>query len=78
MTPGSYAHAQDPRFGEKTWGDVVLLIDRADKGSTKERFQKLLRSKPVRNLMNRPHAATSSSDFLEAFAHQKVGVSTNL
>jgi len=73
-----YLQAQDPCFGQRTWGDVARLIDCAYEGSTKERFQKFLRSAPVRPLMNRRLVETSSSDFLEVFAHGKAGVSTNV
>ncbi len=73
-----YVHAQDPRFGERTWGDVARLIDGAYEGATKQRFEKFLKSKPVRGLMQQKLVATNSSDFLEAFAHPKAGVSTNV
>ena len=73
-----YMHSQDPHFGERTWGDVARLIDSAYEGSTKERFQKFLRSKPVKSLMDMKLVATNSSDFLEVFAHPNAGVSTNV
>lgn len=73
-----YMHAQDPHFGERTWGDVARLIDSAYEGSTKERFQKFLRSKPVKGLLNLKLVETNSSDFLEVFAHPNAGVSANV
>ncbi len=73
-----YMHAQDPHFGERTWSDVARLIDSAYEGSTKERFQKFLRSKPVKRLLNMKLVATNSGDFLEVFAHPNAGVSTNV
>ncbi len=73
-----YMHAQDPHFGERTWGDVARLIDSAYDGSTKERFQKFLRSKPVMRLMDLKLVATNSGDFLEVFAHPNAGVSANV
>lgn len=73
-----YLQAQDPRFGKRTWGDVARLIDGAYEGSTKERFQKFLRSAPVQRLMNLRLVETSSGDFLEVFAHPKAGVSANV
>ena len=73
-----YLQGQDPQFGERTWADVAKLIDGAYDGSTKERFQKFLRSAPVQRLMNLRLMETSSGDFLEVFAHPKAGVSTNV
>ncbi|MEI6702919.1 MAG: tyrosine-type recombinase/integrase [Deltaproteobacteria bacterium] len=74
----AYLHAQDPQFGERTWADVAKLIDGAYEGSTKERFQKFLRSAPVKPLMNLKLVETSSSHFLKVFAHPKAGVSANV
>jgi len=74
----AYLHSQDPRYGERTWGDVARLIDGAYQGSTKERFQKFLRSEPVKRLMHMRLAETGSSDLLDVFAHPKAGVSTNV
>jgi integrase len=73
-----YVQAQDPQFGERSWSDVARLIDGAYEGKTKDRFQKFMRSAPLRGLMNRRLVATCSGDFLEVFAHPKAGVSTNV
>jgi len=73
-----YLQSQDPRFGERTWGDVARLIDSAYQGNTKERFQKFLRSEPVKRLMSMRLVETGSSDFLDVFAHPKAGVSANV
>lgn len=73
-----YIQAQDPQFGTRTWADVAKLIDAAYEGSTKDRFEKFIRSKPMRGLMNRRLAETCSTDFLAVFAHQNAGVSTNV
>ncbi len=73
-----YLRAQDPKVGERTWGDVARFIDKAYGGSTKERFQKFMRSAPVSRLMGLRLVETSSTDFLEALAHSKAGVSTNV
>lgn len=73
-----YVQAQDPQFGQRTWSDVARLIDAAYEGSTKERFQKFMRSAPVGKLWNRKLVETSSSNFLDVFAHPKAGVSTNV
>jgi integrase len=73
-----YMHAQDPQFAERTWSDVARLIDFAYEGNTKTRFQKFMKSQPVRHLMNRKLLATTSSDFMEVFSHPRAGVSTNV
>lgn len=73
-----YLQSQDPRFGERTWGDVARLIDSVYQGNTKERFQKFLRSEPVKRLIDMRLVETGSSDFLDVFAHPKAGVSTNV
>ena len=73
-----YMHAQDPMFGQRTWADVANLIDAAYEGSTKDRFEKFMRSAPLHGLLNRRLAETCSSDFLAVFAHPKAGVSTNV
>lgn len=73
-----YLQSQDPRFGKRTWGDVARLIDSAYQGNTKERFQKFLRSEPVKRLMSMRLVETGSSDFLDVFAHPKAGVSANV
>jgi len=73
-----YLQAQDPQFGTRTWADVAGLIDAAYEGSTKDRFEKFMRSAPVSGLMNRRLAETCSTDFLAVFAHPKAGVSTNV
>ncbi len=73
-----YLQAQDPQFGTRTWADVAGLIDAAYEGSTKDRFEKFMRSTPVRGLMNRRLAETCSTDFLAVFAHPRAGVSTNV
>jgi hypothetical protein len=73
-----YLQAQDPKFGERTWGDVAQFIDKVYGGSTKERFQKFMRSAPVSRLMGLRLVETSSTDFLEALSHSKAGVSTNV
>lgn len=54
------------------------MIDAACEGSTKDRFEKFMRSTPVRGLMNRRRAETCSADFLAVFAHPRAGVSTNV
>lgn len=74
----AYLQAQDSQFGERTWADVAKLIDGSYEGSTKERFQKFLRSAPVKPLMNLKLVETSSSHFLKVFAHPKAGVSANV
>jgi len=73
-----YIQAQDPQFGTRTWADVAALIDAAYEGSTKDRFEKFIRSAPVRALMDRRLAETCSTDFLTVFAHPRAGVSTNV
>ena len=74
----AYLHIQDPLFGERTWGDVARLIDAAYEGNTKERFQKFIRSQPVKRLLDLRLVETTSTHFLEVFAHPKAGVSTNV
>lgn len=73
-----YIQAQDPQFGQRTWGDVAKLIDSAYEGSTKSRFEKFIRSKPMSGLINRRLVETCSGDFLTVFAHPKAGVSTDV
>ncbi|MEO8341140.1 MAG: tyrosine-type recombinase/integrase [Nitrospirota bacterium] len=74
----AYLQSQDPKFGERTWADVASLIDATYTGSTKERFQKFIRSAPALPLMNLRLVETSSADFLAVFAHPRAGVSTNV
>lgn len=73
-----YMHAQDPQFAGRTWGDVARIIDFAYEGNTKTRFQKFLKSHPVQRLMDKKLMTTSSTDFMEVFAHPRAGVSTNV
>jgi integrase len=73
-----YLHTQDPDFGTRTWLDVARLIDTSYDGNTKTRFQKFLKSHPVRQLMSRRLIETSASDFLSVFSHPRAGVSTNV
>jgi hypothetical protein len=73
-----YMHAQDPQFAGRTWGDVARIIDFAYEGNTKTRFQKFLKSHPVQRLMDRKLMTTTSTDFMEVFAHPRAGVSTNV
>lgn len=73
-----YLHTQDPDFGTRTWLDVARLIDTSYDGNTKTRFQKFLKSHPVRRLMSRRLIETSASDFLSVFSHPRAGVSTNV
>jgi len=47
----AYLCLQDPKFCERTWGDVACVIDNTYTGSTKERFQKFLRSVPAKTLL---------------------------
>jgi len=73
-----YLHTLDPDFGTRTWLDVARLIDNSYDGNTKTRFQKFLKSHPVRRLMSRRLIETSASDFLSVFSHPRAGVSTNV
>ena len=73
-----YLHTQDPDFANRTWLDVARLIDTSYDGNTKTRFQKFLKSQPVRRLMARRLIETSASDFLSVFSHPRAGVSTNV
>lgn len=73
-----YLQNQDAEFGSRTWGDVARFIDQAYEGATKDRFQKFVRSIPVRQLMSRRLIETLSVHFLEVLTHPKAGVSTNV
>jgi integrase len=73
-----YLRAQDPSFCTRTWQDVADVIDAAYQGSTKKRFAKFVRSKPMIVLRKVRLVDTTAEHILATLAHPKAGVSTNV
>lgn len=59
-----FLKAQDPKFCERTWQDVAVLIDAAYEGSTKKRFAKFVKSAPLQAIVGLRLIETTSDDFL--------------
>jgi len=74
----AYLRAQDPKFSKRTWLDVADLIDAAYEGSTKKRFAKFMRSKPMSALKKVKLIETTADHILTALTHECAGVSTNV
>jgi len=73
----AYFSGRAPQLITRTWNDVLEEMAARYQGSTRTRFQKFARSRPILLIKDVRLTETESAHFLAVLNHSKAGVSTN-
>jgi len=74
----AYLSAKSPEMLSRTWGEIMDDMAIGYKGSTRQRWAKVIASAPFRLLAPHPLLSTDSSHFFAVLRHPRAGVSTNV